>query len=300
VTVRATKGHVYPASHTAGSTSGALPMGARLRLKASVDVTQRTSDPHMQKILRAMQKYGLLVADNGSDMFITGTHDTRWDNDILNPAFYTLTASDFEVTQLGYNPPSGVPQLSSVTASPSVVSGGQNSTGTVSLTAPAPAGGATIALGSDKASATVPANVLVSAGVGSATFPIVTTPVAASVTATISASYAGITKTTTVTINPPVPSALTLSPSTVNAGSSSTGTVTLNGPAPAGGTVVVLSSSKPSVASVPASVTVPPGSSSATFIVNTSPGSSNTSVTVSATAGGVTKSATLAIRKRRR
>src|SRR5207244_13492003 len=64
-------------SHTAGSTSGALPMGARLRLKAGVDVTQRTTDPHMQKILRAMQKYGLLVADNGSDMYITGTHDTR-------------------------------------------------------------------------------------------------------------------------------------------------------------------------------------------------------------------------------
>src|SRR5207244_4275687 len=147
-------------SHTAGSTTGALPMGARLRLKASVDVTQRTSDPHMQKILRAMQKYGLLVADNGSDMYITGTHDTRWDNDIANPAFSALTASDFEVTQLGYNPPSGSPQLGSVAASPSVVTGGQNSTGTVSLTAPAPAGGATIALGSDKASATVPANVL--------------------------------------------------------------------------------------------------------------------------------------------
>src|SRR5580765_3591950 len=109
VTVRATKGHVYPASHTAGTTSGALPMGARLRLKASVNVTQRTSDPHMQKILRAMQKYGLLVADNGSDMYITGTHDTRWDNDILNPAFSSLTASDFEVTQLGYNPPVGPP-----------------------------------------------------------------------------------------------------------------------------------------------------------------------------------------------
>src|SRR5436309_1030330 len=147
---------------------------------------------------------------------------------------------------------------------------------------------------------TVPANAIVSAGASSATFPIATTPVAASVTATISASYAGITKTTAVTINPPVPSSLTLSPSTVNAGSSSTGTVTLNGPAPAGGKVVALSSSKPSVASVPASVTVPAGSSSATFIVTTSPGSSNTSVTVSATAGGVTKSATLSIRKRRR
>src|SRR6266568_2612004 len=99
--------------------------------RVTVRATQRPSDPHMQKILRAMQKYGLLVADNGSDMYITGTHDTRWDNDILNPAFSTLTASDFEVTQLGYNPPSGTPHLSSVAASPSVVTEGQNSTGTV-------------------------------------------------------------------------------------------------------------------------------------------------------------------------
>ncbi|CAK0748793.1 exported hypothetical protein [Gammaproteobacteria bacterium] len=105
VTVRATNGYVYPASHKAGSGSGALPMGARLRLKSSVDVTQRTSDPNAQKIFRAMQKYGLIVADNGSDMFITGTYDVRWNNDILNPAFSSLTANDFEVIQLGYNPP---------------------------------------------------------------------------------------------------------------------------------------------------------------------------------------------------
>jgi hypothetical protein len=87
VTVRATDGYVYPASHRAGSRSGALPMGARLRLKRSVDVAQRTKDPATQKIFRAMQRHGLIVADNGSDLFITGTYDVRCDNDILNPAF---------------------------------------------------------------------------------------------------------------------------------------------------------------------------------------------------------------------
>ena len=75
VTVRATNGYVYPASHRAGSTPGALPMGARLRLKASVNVNQRTSDPNVRKIFRAMQRYGLIVADNGSDMYITGAYD---------------------------------------------------------------------------------------------------------------------------------------------------------------------------------------------------------------------------------
>ena len=46
----------------------------------------------MQKIFRAMQRYGLIVADNGSDMYVSGTFDTRWNNDILNPAFHALTA----------------------------------------------------------------------------------------------------------------------------------------------------------------------------------------------------------------
>ncbi len=82
-------------------------MGARLRLKTSVgglDPALRTSDPNVQKIFRAMQKYGLIVADNGSDMYVTGTFDTRWNNDILNPAFAKLTASDFEVIRLGWRP----------------------------------------------------------------------------------------------------------------------------------------------------------------------------------------------------
>jgi hypothetical protein len=106
-TVRATNGHVYPASHTAGDTAGALPMGARLRLKTSVDgqdPAMRTADPHARKIFRAMQRHGLIVADNGSDLYISGTFDVRWNNDILNPAFATLQASDFEVVQLGWKP----------------------------------------------------------------------------------------------------------------------------------------------------------------------------------------------------
>jgi hypothetical protein len=103
VTVRATNGHVYPASHTAGDTIGALPMGARLRLKAGVDISG--FDPAVQKIFRAMKKYGLIVADNGTDMYISGAYDTRWDNDILNPAFDELTAGDFEVVQRGWRPP---------------------------------------------------------------------------------------------------------------------------------------------------------------------------------------------------
>lgn len=49
-----------------------------------------------------MKRYGLIVADNGSDMYISGTMDARWNNDVLNPAFRSLTADDFEVIQLGW------------------------------------------------------------------------------------------------------------------------------------------------------------------------------------------------------
>jgi hypothetical protein len=58
----------------------------------------------MQKIFRAMKQYGLIVADNGSDLYVSGTYDTRWNNDVLNPAFGALKASDFEVIALGYRP----------------------------------------------------------------------------------------------------------------------------------------------------------------------------------------------------
>jgi hypothetical protein len=100
VTTRATNGYVWPASHTAGSTAGAPPMGTRLRLKAGRDIASFPAQ--MQKIFRAMKKYGLIVVDNGSDMYVTGTMDARWNNSVLNPAFHALTADDFEVIEMGW------------------------------------------------------------------------------------------------------------------------------------------------------------------------------------------------------
>jgi hypothetical protein len=103
VTVRSTDHYVYPASHEAGMTAGALPMGARLRLKATVDIS-RFPDA-ARAILQAMKTYGLIVADNGSDLYVTGTYDPRWDIDLLHPAFASIKATDFEVIQLGWIPP---------------------------------------------------------------------------------------------------------------------------------------------------------------------------------------------------
>src|SRR5205085_6230574 len=100
VTLRKTNDYVFPASHRTGSTAGALPMGARLRLKASKDIAS-FPEP-IRRMFQAMKTYGLIVADNGPDMNIVGTYDTRWNNDILNPAFASLTAADFEVVELGW------------------------------------------------------------------------------------------------------------------------------------------------------------------------------------------------------
>lgn len=223
VTVRATNGYVYPASHRAGSTNGALPMGARLRLKSSVngsDPALRTGDPLARRIFRSMQRYGLIVADNGSDMYISGTFDLRWNNGVLNPAFATLSASDFEVIKLGWKP-AAAPLLSAVSASPNPVTGGQPSTGTVTLAAAAPTGGATVALSSASSAFSVPASVTVPAAATSANFTISTVASATTASGTLSASHAGVTRTTVLTVDP-APPVLSIDDAAITEGNSGT------------------------------------------------------------------------------
>lgn len=207
VTVRATNGYVYPASHRAGSTAGALPMGARLRLKASVggqDPALRTADPNVRKIFRAMQKHGLIVADNGSDLYVTGTFDVRWNNDLLNPAFALLAAGDFDVIALGWKPaPAAPPALAGLSLAPARVRGGGAALATVTLAAPAPAGGVAVALASsDSAPATVPASVDVAAGASSAPFLVATRPTRRDAPVTVTASAGGATLSAVLTVTP--------------------------------------------------------------------------------------------------
>lgn len=88
--------YIYPARHKVNGTAGqyGLPMGARLRLKNSVDISQYS--PRLQIILTALKKYGLILADIGSDMYISGAPDDRWNNDELHQ-LGGIIASDFEV-----------------------------------------------------------------------------------------------------------------------------------------------------------------------------------------------------------
>jgi hypothetical protein len=103
--------------------------------------------------------------------------------------------------------PSGTtgPTLSSVSLNPSSVVGGSSSTGTVTLSAAAPAGGASVSLSDNSASTTVPASVTVPAGATGATFTVTTTSVSAATTSTISAVWGGVTRTAALSVNPSAP-----------------------------------------------------------------------------------------------
>ena len=189
--------------------------------------------------------------------------------------------------------------LTSLVLSPASVTGAsQSSAGTVTLSAPAPSGGAQVLLSSDNSAAQVPASVTVPAGSTSATFTVTTSAVSASTSVTISASYAGTTQTAALTVQParlPTLTSLALSPTSVVGGTqSSTGTVTLSAAAPSNGAQVLLSSNN-SAAQVPASVTVPAGGTSANFAVTTNAVTASTAVTISTSYNGITLTAAFTV-----
>ncbi len=87
--------HIYPARHDAGAGGSAAlpPMGLRVRLKAGFDMSKFS--PRMRVILVAMQRYGMILADNGSSWFFSGASDSRWNDDELNQ-LKALSGADFE------------------------------------------------------------------------------------------------------------------------------------------------------------------------------------------------------------
>jgi len=120
---------IPPASHWAANSTNALaaPMGMRMRLKSSYDISG--FPPRVQVILTAMKKYGIIMADNGSAMYISGAPDDRWDNNELHTLSQVPTSA-FEVLLMQpLYTASNVPQGSAPTIN--------------SFTATAAAGGAT-------------------------------------------------------------------------------------------------------------------------------------------------------------
>jgi len=93
-TVEDTAGYIWPARHqTSDAQDGVPPMGARFRLKADYDISGFPQA--MQIILQAMKTYGIILADNGSNWYVSGAPDERWDNDMLH-LLDVLTGNDFE------------------------------------------------------------------------------------------------------------------------------------------------------------------------------------------------------------
>ena len=93
------RAYEWPARHYASSLTGVQypPMGLRLRLKSGYDLSGFS--PHVQTILRALQRYGMMLADNGSAWYISGVPDPRWDNDVLRQ-LKQVPGSAFEVVDV--------------------------------------------------------------------------------------------------------------------------------------------------------------------------------------------------------
>ncbi len=190
--------------------------------------------------------------------------------------------------------------LTDFSVSPSSIPGGKAITSaSVTLDGPAPAEGAVVLLTSSDISVLPPASVTVPAGSRTAgPFTIPTAAVSVAVTVTISASLGDVTRSATVTVRPPSLNKLSASTTPILGGKSLGGvTVALDVPAPATGTVVILTSANPAVATPPATVTVAAGETvSPPFAVATSAVRAETPVVITASYGGASQSVTVVVR----
>ena len=306
VTVRATNGYVFPASHRAGSTRrraadgrAAAAEGQRQRPRpgAAHQRSERAQDlPRDAEVRPDRRRQRLATCTSAARSIRAGTTTSSIRR------FAALTASDFDVIQLGWKPAGGGVAVASLSANPGIVTGGNASTGTVTLTSAAPAGGASVSLAGASTAVSVPATVTVAQGMTSANFGISTSPVTMSTSTTISASHGGVSKTTTFIVTPSIAPALagiTLGSASVVGGGSTSGNVTLTAPAGSGGTRVTLQSSRPSLVGVPSSVVVAAGTTSATFPVTTGATKRNVTAAVYATWAGVTRASGAATRTAR-
>ena len=184
------------------------------------------------------------------------------------------------------------PQISSVTISPSSVTGGVGTTGTATLTGKAAVGGKVVSLSSGHVAAVVAPTVTVPAGQTSSLFGISTNPVLINTGVVISATTGSVTKTAFMAVNAPFLNGFSILPTTVVGGQPITLTLTLNGAAPSG-YVVQLVSGAPGLVILPSSTAMNVGSATKNLSVNTTAVTTSITITLMAHRGAYVRTATV-------
>ncbi|HWD38782.1 MAG TPA: SBBP repeat-containing protein [Fimbriimonas sp.] len=200
----------------------------------------------------------------------------------------------------------GLPSVQSVVLNPNTIPGGlgASTTGTVTLTSPAPANGAPVVLSIVSGSAASfsssgsqsTTTITIPAGSTTGSFTLFSKPVTINSSVTIQANYQGSFQNALLNVVPWL-QGLQLSPETVVGGNNASGNVVLSNPAPAGGATITLISDRPSLASFPNgnTVTVAAGQTAATFTIATAGVAINTPVHITASMLGVNIPQTLTI-----
>ena len=230
------------------------------------------------------------------DLYDSGAKDGLYSMAFAGTSdFWVAGRAGADYLTIKYTVPSG-PALSALTLTPASFAGGcKTSTGKVTLTGPAPAGGAVVTLTDTNPAASMPASVTVPAGAATANFTITGVAVTANQTGTVTASYGGISKSGTLTVRPIGVASVSISPNPVVGPNSAVGTVTLECPAAPSNVTVTLTSSNPAVANVVPSIRVPAGSTTAPFHVSTADVSAVSYSNIRATANGVGKTVRLTV-----
>jgi sugar lactone lactonase YvrE len=221
----------------------------------------------------------------------------------------TVTSSATATVTAGYNnsskqatvtvnPVATNPTVSSVTISPSTVTSGSSAQVTVTLTGPAPSGGAYITLSSTNSSAFPAVGFTVAAGQTSNSSNVTAGTVTSSATATVTAGYNNSSKQATVTVNPVTSSStisiFTATPTPVNGGAMVTFSVTLSAAAPTGGALIVFNSTAPSIIPYTTLLISAGATSGQSSVVAQNPASA-TLVTITASYGSNTKQAAITV-----
>jgi hypothetical protein len=236
-------------------------------------------------------------AQVGQDRFDLGGSEKVSAMAAVGNAFWVAGTADADALNIRYEiPPSG-PAVSALNLSPATFPGGcKSSTGTVTLSAPAPAGGTVVLLASTNPVATLPSSVTVPAGQTRASFQITAPAVTTVQTGTISATSGGQSRSVTLKVRPIGVASFVLSPNPVTGPSPVAGSVVLECAAAPGPISVQLTSSTPSIAwpNTP-SITIPAGAATGRFTLSTADVAVTSWVNIKAAAGGVSQTVRLEI-----